>query len=132
MRIRCIALEPTTDQQVQLGASYQRGRTDYDLDLLREYVVLGISFRSGIAWAEIATDGGWLLPVPLFLFEITDARSSRYWEVRIDEQGMSLWPSRFYELTFNSKLADDEPTTVEAFREIRQLIEQEALSTLPS
>jgi hypothetical protein len=128
MRIRCIASVPTADQLAQLKSAYDPERSDYDLDLLREYVALGVGYWDGIAWAEIATDGGWLLSVPLFLFEVTDARASRYWEIRYETNSMRLWPSSFYKPTFNSELADDIPEAVEQFQKVRRLIEAEALN----
>lgn len=127
MRIRCIALEPSPELQKQLGDRFPGGRTDYDLDLLREYVALGIGFWDGIAWAEIATDGGWILSVPLELFEITEPTASRYWQLRFDARGMTLWPPFFYESTLNSELADDVPEAVEKFRSLKAQIEAEAL-----
>jgi hypothetical protein len=128
MRIRCVALAPSEDQARQLGAAFDLDRTDYDLDLFREYIALGVGFWDGVSWAEIATDGGWILSVPLFLFEITDARASKHWEVRADATSLTLWPSRLYDPTFNARLADDVPEAVEAFHELRELLETEALT----
>ena len=128
MRIRCIASTPTAEQAQRLGSAYDSERSDYDLDLLREYVALGIGCWDGIAWAQIATDGGWVLSVPLFLFEVSEATASRYWEVRLRPTGVTMWPSALYEPTFNSELADDVPEAVEKFRELRRVIEAEALA----
>lgn len=123
-----MALAPTKEQAKQLGASFNTERTDYDLDLLREYLAIGLGYWQGVAWVEIVTDGGWLLSVPLFLFEITDPKASKYWEIRTDGASTTLWPPSLYEPDFNSQLADDVPSAVETLRELRALMEAEAFT----
>lgn len=128
MRVRCVATRPTARQVLLLGEYYASGATDYDLDLSREYTVLGLGHWHGVPWVEIATDSGWILPVPLFLFEITDARSSRYWEVSFDPatNWLTFRPPEFADPSFNSRLADGEPNAENVFKRVRRWIELEA------
>jgi len=127
MRIRCTALQPTVEQRQLLHSVIDPSRLDYDLELSREYIAIGVGFWDNVPWAQIVTDGGWVLAVPLFLFEVIEPSASRFWEVRADDAGLRLQPSCLYEPTFNSRLADDDGDAIEEFTRVRRLIEEEAI-----
>ena len=129
MIVRCIAQKPTNEQAFRLGPLYEPGRTDYALALGNRYVALGLHCLStGVIWVELASEGGWPQTVPLFLFEIVDPRTSRYWEGRFGADGsFSLAPPPFHESDFASLVADNEPQAELAYNRYRQLLEAEAL-----
>jgi hypothetical protein len=127
MKVKCISRLPTEEQAVKLGEHYRHGKQDFHLQIGKEYIVYGISILRGIAWIELASDTGYLYSVPLFLFEITDERVSKYWKVRMDKDGdLMLWPSSFYIKFYHDDLAEGVPEIVEDFNKIQSLIKTEA------
>ncbi len=128
MRVRCVALKPNAEQVSKLRSYYEQGSTDYDLVLGCHYLVLGIGRRQGITWVELPTPGGWILTVPLFLFEITDARASRYWVIEDVEINDALWfgPALLFDRTLNARLADGEPAAVERYQRVLDLLNAES------
>lgn len=102
------------------------GRNEYDLVVGQEYVAMGLSFINAHVIVEVATQGGFLMPVPLRAFAIVSGRPSAHWEARVEsEENFRLWPPAFYEPFFHSDLADREPTIVAEFNALRRLIEEE-------
>ena len=80
------------------------------------YVALGVSFvRDSSAFGttvllEIFDETEYLMSIPSELFEIIDARVSRFWHARDYGLGVfAVWPPLFFEESFHEKLADRDP-----------------------
>lgn len=127
MVVECTSHEPTVESAMRIRPYYAPGRSDFDLKVGHRYVVLGLSFLTGVVWIDIPTEGGWPQTVPLELFRIVDPRCSRLWEARISEtRGFSLLPPALHEPDFASRVADDEPEAVARYRHLCAQIESEA------
>jgi len=125
MRIRC-RRNTTVGQTLSFQAKRTPLRTEYDLVVGQEYVAMGLSVADAVVWIDIATEGGFLIPVPINEFEITSGRPCSLWEARVDEEGIfRLWPPSFYAPFYHSDLADREPRVVADFDRVRQQIEEE-------
>jgi len=95
MRVRCIAEDPTPEQAKALGKLYTaRGRPSaWSSGWSTEYLVFALSVVNGVTLVDVAQEFEQLVPVPLFLFEITDPRVPGLWEARQREDGtLLLWP----------------------------------------
>lgn len=126
MRVRCLAETPNEDQVRQLAARYRVGKTVYPVVFGQEYMVLGLGVWDGVTWIEIELSTEVVVSVPLFLFEIVDARPSRLWQVRVHDDGaLTLWPPAFYEQTFHDRLSDGSQKAVRDFRRLKRGIEEE-------
>lgn len=98
----------------------------------KEYTVLGLQLEVGArlwgvgAYVQIASDYGGISFAPLELFEITDARASRFWEAHLWEGGaVTLWPAAFYRAYFHDDLSEQEPSAVAAYNLAKATIESE-------
>lgn len=121
MRVQCIAEYPSQEQIRQLGQNYRPGKTVYPVQPGIEYLVLGLGMWEGISWVELAMETEVVVSVPLFLFEITDSRCSRLWEVRTHEDGaLTLWPGPFYEKYFHDHLSEGCAAEVATLRALQQ------------
>jgi len=97
---------------------------DY-LELGREFVVYAITKNNNSCYFQIFDDNH-LVSIPSELFEITDRESSKYWEVRIDEDKvLKLWPKEFFNGYFHEDLADGEPEVVKIFENIKKKMTNE-------
>lgn len=125
MRLRCIR-QANSDETLSFQAKKTPLRTQYDLVVGQEYVAMGLSVSDGVIWIEVATDGGFLMPVPLKEFDIVYGKPSNLWEARVDEENtFRLWPASFYAPFYHSDLADREPAVVADFDRVREQIEEE-------
>lgn len=87
---------------------------------------MGLSFSDDAVWVEIATEGGFLVSVPLKEFEIVSGKPSMFWEARVDSDNIfRLWPPSFYAPFYHSDLADREPDAVTDFDRVRKQIEED-------
>lgn len=87
---------------------------------------MGLGFWEGRTWVEIATEGGFVLSVPLAEFEIVNGSPSTFWVARMDDDGtVRLWPQSFYQETYQADLADREPSAVADFERVREMLESE-------
>ena len=88
VRVRCIATYPNAEQIEKLGICFYEDQT-FHLSVGREYIVFGLRFEvdsEGMGtgpWVDLISDYGHLSSAPLYLFEITDGRVSRYWDARL-------------------------------------------------
>lgn len=130
MVIKCISNKPTTEQKKLLPLVYSK--SDFHITKDQHYIVLGISFlfhKTEGRWSvvEIISDYGHLSHVPLFLFEVVDARVSKFWRIKIyDEYEITLWPELFYQEYFHDDLSENRVDLVREFAFVRRLIENEA------
>ncbi len=97
MIVKCISESPTESQSLWLGPGFSRNHAS-GVVLGRQYFVLGLlinvssqSMGKG-AWVEILMepDIPTVISAPLFLFDVEDARVSRYWEVSVSEGVIAL------------------------------------------
>lgn len=87
---------------------------------------MGLSFFDNAVWVEIATEGGFLMSVPLREFEIVSGKPSIFWEARVDKDNtFRLWPPSFYAPFYHSDLADRDPHVVTDFDRVREQIEED-------
>lgn len=126
MRLKCIRRTTIESTVLDFAAHTRPDRNEYDLVIGQEYVAMGLGFWDSQVWAEIATDGGFLMSVPLQEFEIACGTPSAFWVTRMDPDGtVRLWPPSFFEEGYQALLADREPRAVADFDRIRELIEAE-------
>jgi hypothetical protein len=127
MRVKCIALQPSKEQQRLLGSRFIAGRTRYPIDLGGEYTVLGVGFWDEVTWFDIAASPRALVSLPAFLFEITNPKPSRHWEARLHKDGsFMLWPPSFYHQHYHDDVSEGVSEAVDDFQHLRQLLEDEA------
>ena len=134
MIVKCILAYPREDQIRLLGPGFSRNR-EFGVVIGREYVVLGLSFENSSqamgngVWVDVLLelDIPTLISAPLCLFEIIDARASRYWELRVSDLGtITLWPPSFYRESFLEDVSDRATEAVEEFWRIYSRIEADA------
>lgn len=127
MKVRCVLRSFPSDEN--------SGRQREQLKLTRgkEYLVFGITFEapgfmfSGGTLVEILDNDGKLISAPISLFNVTDSRVSRHWELRVSEFGsVTLWPSLFYREFYISDLANDVPEAIKDLARVQRLIESES------
>lgn len=104
-----------------------------------EYVVLSLGFLVKSVWGTTCvvtynTDYhvGSVGTAPMCLFEIVDARLSRYWEARdvshvtgLGEGSISLEPREFFAPYFFDDLSERRPETVREYERIFDLLTEE-------
>lgn len=130
MIVECTALRPRADVAMKLRPFYDRGASDFDLELGRRYTVLGLTFSHGSPWIDIPSEGGWPQTVPLALFRVVDRRASKYWEMQQASDGaVALLPASMHAPDFASRVADDEPEAVAEYQRLVSLLEAEAAET---
>lgn len=125
MRLRCIRRTSHVGT-LTIQAIGRSLRTEHDLVVGREYVAMGLTVTDGAVWIDVATDGGFLMPVPLTEFQIVSGKLSTLWDARVDGDGtVRFWPPSFFTPFYHSDLADREPAVVADFDRIRRQIEDE-------
>ena len=134
MIVRCISSHPSDAQIQSLGPGFRKNR-EFGVVIGREYLVLGLTVNvtsqtmGNGAWVDILMepDIPTVVSVPLSLFEILDARVSRYWELRASDLGtITLWPPSFYRESFLEDVSDRATEAVEEFWCIHSRIEADA------
>lgn len=113
-----------------LGEYYRAGKQVFKVIVGREYLVYGMFFQAGVPWVQLLEEFGYIYPVPLCLFEIVDGRVSKYWKVRYDEKGVTLWPPSFSREFYLDDLIEGKREILEDFQRVREMIEQEANSVI--
>lgn len=132
MKVRCLNNFLREDQRVAIGLP-QGESIKHAITLGSEYIVLGLSVKppgsrngSGL-FVEIANDWGQCRGISISLFEIVDARCSKYWIVKSREDGtVLLWPEEFYKEYFLDDLIEGEPDACEIFQELVTRMNTEA------
>ncbi|MEJ1250068.1 hypothetical protein [Denitratimonas tolerans] len=112
------------DQRAAIGLP-QGESIRYAITPGSEYVVLGLSVKpqgsrngSGL-FVEIANDWGQCRGISISLFEVIDARCSKYWHVRSHENGtVLLWPEEFYEEYFLDDLIEGDARARQIFADL--------------
>jgi len=131
VKVKCMADYPTAEDIRRLGKSFYQKQA-FHVTVGREYIVFGMEFYvdsnvcgTGV-WISLMSDYASLTSAPLCLFEIIDARSSRFWECRKrDSNIVVLWPPAFFTDYFHDDLGEGVDAAVEEFKRVRSLLEGE-------
>ncbi len=128
MRIKCIAVEPTTEQAARLGNRYRPGQQIFPVSIGDEHLVFGIEADRGSIWVFIEHEFGYLVSVPLVLFQTVDGRLPPQWEARSDSSGdLRIAPSELLQDCFFDDLSEGVPDTLRVFRALKhELIDADA------
>ncbi len=131
VRVRCVS-EKVSDE---LAAAMGPGFAPHQVTALttgREYLVLELFFATGDepfgtgTWVVIPDDHGRFGEAPLPLFEVTDPRVSRYWELQRWPNGnVTLGPAVFGRDFFVDDLFEGVPAAAAEFRRVYQLLDSE-------
>lgn len=110
MKLNCVSQKLQIIDLEILG-EYPEKKNHFFITTGKEYVVFGLSFYSNRygkgCFVQILSDHNHLIDVPIKLFKITDNRSSRYWNIKINENGdMFLWPASFFEEFYHDDLSE--------------------------
>jgi len=126
MIVRCIRREPTLPQSVRLGPHYRPGEQEFPVELGSQYVVYGLRLWGSGAWIDIENDVGYLVTVPLCLFEVVDGRVPTIWLLHVDDDGdIALLPEAFHEPFFMSDLADGKTEAWRALAQVKHVVSPE-------
>ena len=132
MRIKCIALLPDLEQSKKLGIGthYFPGKMVFGIKIGAEYVVYALSFLSGTPWVFLASETGYLHPVPLCLFKIIDDRVSHLWRIyaKID-QDIFIGPNSFSQPHYIEDLSDGVLEVTNDFKKIKKAMDDEAYTS---
>jgi hypothetical protein len=131
MKVRCIQTEINKDKKSLFGID-----ADFDpcfqITIGKECTVFGISIihgksgYSGLVMYEILDDvRSYCISMPHCLFEIIDGRASSYWEIRINNEDITIWPEDFFCDYFFDDLSDGEPLARKKFNEILKKMQNE-------
>jgi hypothetical protein len=133
MQIVCKAGKATPAQKEIMGLPYSN--SDFDITEGVTYLVFGMTIdmrenKNSVCFIQILSNGGHLITAPLFLFDITDNRVSRYWELKISSEGfLTLWPPSFYREYYHDDLFEEVDEVVKDFNLVRKSMEDEYRSS---
>jgi hypothetical protein len=136
MKIRCIATKGSELPENYLNPPLDITKgNEFKLILRKEYIVCAISEWQGNLSYYICDERYTYYPIHNLapLFEIVDARYSRYWQVQLATNGLleiafEHWCSIPY---FYEKLTDSEAESVLIFDKIKELMDAEAAIPQP-
>ncbi|MEG4575187.1 hypothetical protein QUA56_21235 [Microcoleus sp. N3A4] len=136
MKIRCIANKGAYLPENYLNPPLDITKeTEFKLIVGKEYIVYAISEWQGNLSYYICDERYTYYPIhnPAPLFEIVDAKYSRYWQVQLASNGLleiafEHWFSIPY---FYEKLTDSEAEAVLIFDKIKELMDAEAAIPQP-
>ena len=136
MRIKCISnfWKDLPDDLIFIPGGYAKDTKFDELSIGKEYVVYALTVLRGYFWYYIADEHYLYFPVykPAVLFEITDPRLSKCWEIGFKfSQGEGTknqiiaykeWvhESHYYEL-----LSDGNPREVKIYNQYKKLMDEE-------
>lgn len=127
MIVKCISnkLEKKDFEKYSESRVYQE--SEYHFVIGKSYLVYGITIKSKYLILQIYDDCAHLVFAPLDIFEIIDARVSKYWEVRVNttDNYTALWPKIFYKEYFHDDLAEGLLEITESFNEVCKMLEEE-------
>lgn len=126
MKVKCKAIKLKDSDIINLKTEFNCNQ-DFHITLNNEYLVFGVHItKTGLCLIQHLTDFGHLVFTPLCLFDIIDARVSKYWEVKIsDDSSITFWPPSFNRDFYHDNLFEEEKEYVEDFRKIKLKLEEE-------
>jgi hypothetical protein len=100
---------------------------EYNVTIGRQYLVYGLQFNEdGSKYIEHLSDSGNLSEAPIELFKIIDGKVSKYWQMKIWEDGnVTMWPPSFYKEYFHDDLSEGIEENVQDFIALTKLLEEE-------
>lgn len=133
MKIICIARRGETLPDHYLDARVHRTREhDFRLTMGKEYVVYAVAIRRDQVWYYVVDDTASWFPIykPAPLFEIKDARVSRYWRLKLtpgnlDHEVLLAFEEWVSDERFYDHLSDKEQAEVKVFRERKRQMDEE-------
>ena len=136
MKIRCIANKGTELPEIYLNPPLDITKeTEFKLIIGKEYIVYAISEWQGNLSYCICDERFTYYPIhnPAPLFEIVDARYSRYWQVQLATNGLlEIAFEHWFDLpNFYDKLTDGVEEAVLIFDKIKELMDAEAAIPKP-
>jgi len=128
MIVRCISNELTVEQKGVLPEEFRS--SDFHVTIEREYIVFGLTINSindqTVCLVQHISDYGHLINTPMFLFDITDKRVSKYWEIKIhSDESITFWIPSFYKEYYHDDLFEGVPEIKEDFEIMKKKIEEE-------
>jgi len=127
MKVKCVASKLSENQARDLAIDKV---VAYRITKDVEYAVIGISAftRNGVNatlfWIK-DDPGNYPVPIPHLLFEVLDARVSKYWVTETTKTGIRMMPGEFLEPDFLEDLTEFKPENVKIFSEVVSKLEQE-------
>jgi len=118
-------------QDVLAGIGDQLGKPPPTLFVTanKQYTVYGLSWHTassvyGMGFLyEVVDDHGNVVSAPMDAFDIVDDRISTTWLVRKRGDSVFFWPELFFQKFFFDDLSEGVPEVVEAFRGLKNAIE---------
>ncbi|MCK5799460.1 MAG: hypothetical protein KAI47_19850 [Deltaproteobacteria bacterium] len=124
MIVECQSVELTAQQKSNLGTGFSPVRARL-LQVGNRYPVLGLQYDVASilwgtgAWIQVPIARDRLIFAPLYLFEITDPRPSRHWQVKQWPDGaLTLWPLSFYRNYYHGDLEARVQEVIEDFSRV--------------
>jgi len=130
MKVKAIYEYPTTEQLIRLGNAFSKEKGQFDIDIDREYTVLGVFFNYNLlgndTWIMYKVHEERIGYAPLCLFEVLDNRASQYWKYHFDRNLHIFEPQEFIDNPyFNDDLTEGFPEVVKIFAELCKKMEAE-------
>ena len=131
MKVRCLRDRLDESEADKLGGIW-RSVSQVSAVVGQVYPVYGLYTWRGEPFIRLRSEYGYLVPLPLCLFEITDGRVQPDWEARCNKDGgITVQPPSFYREYYLDDLAEGVPEVVEDFRQVRAGVEPEADGIYP-
>lgn len=125
MLVVCRREAPTLPDARRLGRHYRAGEQQFPVVVGERYRVYGLRFWVGAPWVDIETNLGYLLTVPLALFDVVDGKVPDIWELRVDAEGdIALLPMAFFDEYFFDDLFEGKAAAVLEFRRVKATLEE--------
>jgi hypothetical protein len=133
MIVKCIATQAGDALLSPLDPGFQRDRS-FGVVLGREYLVISLTVDTGPlsdgrgTWVDILMDTEipTVISVPLGLFKVVDPRVSRYWEIRVSDDGVTFRPPSLYKGYYHDDLSNRDTETVNDFWRVYRALKAEA------
>ena len=129
MRVKAIKnILDSRDKEILKGTFY--ANQDYHFTVGKEYIVLGISFKiinnTLISILEHLSDYGHITSSPLFMFNIINNNSSKFWKLKLwDDGSITQFPELFYQEYFHDEYSDRVLDAVNKFKSLYNEIQNE-------
>jgi hypothetical protein len=130
MRVVCIRDVPNEEELRKIPWFHPERRDSFGVETGREYLVLGLTVTDLLkVWVdtepeapEIATP----MPVPLFLFRISDSRLSRSWIIQPNQAGViAIWPPSWFLPYYHDRFFDGDSEIREDYRRVVAELQRE-------
>lgn len=119
MKVKVIKLEIKN-----IDKSVINSKMEDFLNIGDEYTVYAVTVQNTMTYVQIYIDNK-LISIPLELFEIIDARVSKYWLVSYTDSTTRFWPNEFYKEFFHDDLFEEMPEILSKFIDVKNKIERE-------